>query len=64
MELFGMNIGTIALLLSGALTVTTSVFGTKMTKYYHLLKQVIDMVEDGEVTKEELQKVVKRFKNL
>jgi hypothetical protein len=35
-----------------------------MTKYYHLLKQVIDMVEDGEVTKEELQKVVKRFKNL
>jgi CRISPR/Cas system CSM-associated protein Csm2 small subunit len=64
MDVFGLDIQTVALLVSGALTVATSVFGTKLTKYYGVLKQLVDMIEDGDVSKEELQKFVKRIKNL
>ena len=64
MDVFGLDIQTVALLVSGVLTVATSIFGTKLTKYYNVLKQLVDMVEDGDVSKEELQKFVKRLKNL
>jgi len=64
MDMFGLDVQTVALLVSGVLTVATSIFGTKLSKYYNVLKQLMDMVEDGNVSKEELQKFVKRVKNL
>jgi len=62
--MFGFDVQTFTLLLSGVLTVATSIFGTKLSKYYNVLKQLTSMVEDGNVSKEELQKFVKALKNL
>jgi len=64
MDMFGLDVQTVALIVSGGLTVATSIFGTKLSKYYNVLKQLISMVEDGNVSKEELQKFVKAIKNL
>ncbi len=59
-----LDINTVAMLLTGGLTVATSVFGVKYKKYLKVVSQLIDMVEDGEITKEELQKFVKTIKRV
>lgn len=64
MDIFGLDIETVAVLITAGLTVLSTVLGTKMTKYQRLLKQVMDAAEDGQITKDELQKIVKLFKNL
>lgn len=64
MEILGIGIGNIAILLTGLLTISTSVLGGKLNKYYKVLKQLITMVEDGNISKEELQKFVRAIKNL
>lgn len=64
MEILNIGIGNIAILLTGLLTIATSILGGKLSKYYKVLKQLTDMVEDGNISKEELQKFVRAIKNL
>jgi len=56
--------GTFATLITLALTVSTAVLGVKWKKYAKLVGMIIDAVEDGEVSKEELNKIVKYVKKL
>lgn len=64
MEILGMDLASLAVLLSAGLTVLSSVLGIKYNKYSKILKELINMAEDGEITKEELRKFVKSLKNL
>jgi len=58
------DVGTFATLITLALTVATAVFGVKWKKYTKLVSMIIDAVEDGEITKDELGKIVKYVKKL
>lgn len=54
-----LDLGTIAALVTAGLTVLSVVFGQKYAKYKKKAIMFIRMIEDGTVTKEELQKVVR-----
>ena len=65
MEFFSMlDMGTIATLVTAGLTVATSVFGVKYKKYVNVVRELLNMVEDDQITKDELKKFVKTIKNL
>lgn len=59
-----LDLGTIATLTTAGLTVAASVFGAKYKKYVNVVRQLLNMVEDDQITKEELKKFVKTIKNL
>ena len=64
MDILGFGAGNIAALLTVLLGIATSVLGGKLGKVYKILKQLVNMVEDDTITKEELKKFVKAVKNL
>mgnify|MGYP000137834572 CR=1 FL=1 len=59
-----LDAGTIATFITAGLTIATSVFGVKYQKYAKLVKQIMDAIDDDQVTKEELKKIIKTIKNL
>lgn len=58
------DLGTISTLITLVLTVATAVLGVKWKKYAKLVGLIIDAVDDGEVTKEELNKIIKYVRKL
>lgn len=64
MEILGMSLEAIGGLSTLVLTVATSILGTKFTKYKKLLTQFMGALEDDTITKDELRKIAKTFRNL
>lgn len=64
MNVLGLSISQIATIISIGLTVACSILGPKYVKMKKLVTTIADSVEDDNLTKDELKKIVRLIRNL
>lgn len=64
MDFLGLSISQIATIVSVGLTVACSVLGPKYVKMKKLVTTIVDSIEDEDLSKDELKKIIKQIKKL